>query len=178
MTRTRQNVRIVVRLLRRYDGAASWDRTSMDQGKLIRTRELLSFFQEDSMVRRLNSRLLWLTASVAVMALTIALPASAQSTGMVRGAVKDAAGKPVEGAKIIIDAEGSNRHFETKSDKKGEFIQIGLAPGPYKVSAEKDKLAAAPVPVQVRINPGAPITLVLGGAGGGMSTEAAAKNAD
>ena len=63
---------------------------------------------------------------------------------MVRGVVKDAAGKPVEGAKVNIDADGNNRHFETKSDKKGEFLQIGLAPGAYKVTAEKDKVASAP----------------------------------
>ncbi|PYR40753.1 MAG: hypothetical protein DMF93_10225 [Acidobacteria bacterium] len=75
------------------------------------------------------------------------------------------------------DADANNRHFETKSDKKGEFVQIGLPPGTYKVSAEKDKTVAAPIPVQVRIGSGAPITLVLG-AGGGVTPEAAAKNAE
>jgi tetratricopeptide (TPR) repeat protein len=93
--------------------------------------------------------------------------------------VKDASGKPIEGAKISIDADANNRHFETKSDKKGEFVQIGLPPGAYKVTAEKDKLGAAPVPVQVRIGGGAPITLVLGAGGApGMTPEAAAKNAE
>jgi tetratricopeptide (TPR) repeat protein len=95
---------------------------------------------------------------------------------MVRGVVKDAAGKPVEGAKVNIDADGNNRHFDTKSDKKGEFIQIGLPPGTYKVSAEKDKTASPVVPVNVRIAAGSPITLVLGG-GGGASPEANAKTA-
>ena len=96
---------------------------------------------------------------------------------MVRGVVKDAAGKPVEGAKVSIEAESNNRHFETKSDKKGEFLQIGLAPGAYKVSAEKDKVASAPSMVSVRIAAGNPITLVLGGGGAGVSPEAAAKSA-
>jgi tetratricopeptide (TPR) repeat protein len=128
------------------------------------------------MVRRLNGRLRWLVACAAVLTLALVSPALAQSTGMVRGVVKDATGKPVDGAKINIDAEANNRHFETKSDKKGEFIQIGLAPGAYKVTAEKDKVVSAPTPVSVRIAAGAPITLVLG-AGGGMSPEAAAKTA-
>jgi len=112
------------------------------------------------------------------MTLALVSPALAQSTGMVRGTVKDAAGKPVEGAKVNIDADASNRHFETKTDKKGEFLQIGLAPGPYKVSAEKDKVASAPSTVTVRIAAGNPLTLVLGGGGpAGASPEAAAKTA-
>ena len=129
------------------------------------------------MVRGLNGRHPWLVACAALFALSLTMPAGAQSTGMVRGSVKDPTGKPVEGAKISIDADANNRHFETKSDKKGEFVQIGLPPGAYKVSAEKDKTVAAPMPVQVRIGSGAPITLVLG-AGGGVTPEAAAKNAE
>jgi Flp pilus assembly protein TadD len=129
------------------------------------------------MVRPVNGRHRWLVACAALVATAMALPAAAQSTGMVRGVVKDAAGKPVEGAKVMVEAEGNNRRFETKSDKKGEFVQIGLAPGSYKVTAEKDKLASAPTPVNVRISPGAPLTLVLG-AGGGASPEVAAKNAE
>ena len=124
------------------------------------------------MVRRLNGRHAWLVACAALVALAIALPAAAQSTGMVRGVVKDASGKPVEGAKIIVEAEGNNRHFETKSDKKGEFIQIGLPPGPYKVTAEKDKTSpmSAPSAVNVRVAPGAPLTLVIvRGGGGGLA---------
>jgi tetratricopeptide (TPR) repeat protein len=132
------------------------------------------------MVRRLNGRHAWLVACAALFALAIALPASAQSTGMVRGIVKDAAGKPVEGAKVTIDAEGNSRHFETKSDKKGEFMQIGLSPGPYKVIAEKDKVVSAPATQNVRIAAGNPLTLILGGGGAatGASPEMAAKAAE
>lgn len=130
------------------------------------------------MVRRFNGRHLWLVACAALVAMAMALPAAAQSTGMVRGVVKDATGKLVEGAKIVIEAEGNNRRFETKSDKKGEFIQIGLAPGQYKVTAEKDKVVSAPSPINVRVSGGAPLTLVLGGGGGGVSPEAAAKTAE
>ena len=130
------------------------------------------------MVRPVNGRHLWLVACAALVAMAITMPAAAQSTGMVRGVVKDAAGKTVEGAKVIVEAEGNNRRFETKSDKKGEFVQIGLAPGAYKVSAEKDKQVSAPTPVTVRISPGAPLTLVIGAGGGGASPEAVAKNAE
>ena len=134
------------------------------------------------MVRRLNARLFhlaWLAGAV-LLALAIALPAAAQSTGMVKGVVKDASGQPVEGAKVSIDmTEGVNRHFETKSNKKGEFVQIGLPPGRYNVVAEKDKLASQPTLAAVRVGGPAEVTLVLGapGAGGAVSKEAAAKNA-
>ena len=66
-----------------------------------------------------------------------------------RGADRDAQrarssspeGKPVEGAQIVIEfADGVNRKFEVKSDRRGEFIQIGLPPGNYKVTATVDKL--------------------------------------
>src|SRR3954471_23968157 len=125
------------------------------------------------MVRGLNGRHGWLMARAALFALAVPPPAAAQSPGLVRGEVKAAPGKPVEGAKVLIDAEATNRHFETKSDKKGQFQQIGLPPGNYRVTAEKEKQASTPVPVRVSINGGAPITLVLGAAaGGGMSPEA------
>jgi len=128
------------------------------------------------MVRRLNGRHVWLAACTAVFALAVAPLATAQSTGMIRGVVKDASGKPDERAKVNIEADANNRHFETKSDKKGEFIQIGLPPGSYKVSAEKDKLASPPSPVRVAVSPGPAITIVIGA--GGTSPEAAAKNAE
>src|SRR5258708_19248579 len=131
------------------------------------------------MIRGLNGRHPWLVACAALFALALAMPAAAQSTGMVRGVVKDATGKPVEGAKIMIDADANNRHFETKSDKKGEFVQIGLPPGAYKVSAEKEKVTAAPIPINVRIATAAPVTLVLGAAAAAaMSPPPAPNNPD
>ena len=123
------------------------------------------------MVRRLNGRLAWLVACVAGLSLALAVPAAAQSTGMIKGVVKDAQGQPVDGAKVSIDmTEGVSRHFETKSNKKGEFIQIGLQGGPYKVTAEKDKLVSNTAEVRVSISRPAEANLVLGAGtrGGGI----------
>jgi tetratricopeptide (TPR) repeat protein len=133
------------------------------------------------MVRRLNGRLPWLVACVAGLSLALAVPASAQSTGMIKGVVKDAQGQPVDGAKVIIEmTEGVSRHFETKSNKKGEFIQIGLQGGPYKVTAEKDKLSSNTAEVRVSISRPAEANLVLGagGASAAATKEAVAKNAE
>jgi Flp pilus assembly protein TadD len=130
------------------------------------------------MVRPLNGRSLWAAVGLALIALAVALPGSAQSTGMVKGVVTDAQGQPVDGAKVNIDmTEGVNRHFETKSNKKGEFVQIGLPSGTYTVTAEKEKLAAPPSQIRVSIGRPAEVRLVLG-AGGAISKEAAAKNAE
>jgi tetratricopeptide (TPR) repeat protein len=132
------------------------------------------------MVRRFNGRLTWLIGCVALIVCAIAMPATAQSTGMVKGVVKDMQGQPVDGAKVTIEmSEGTTRHFETKSNKKGEFIQIGLPSGAYKVTAEKDKQLSNTADVRVRINAAAEAVLVLGAPGAAAaSKEATAKNAE
>jgi tetratricopeptide (TPR) repeat protein len=96
------------------------------------------------MVRRLNGRAMWLRIFAVVAALGIALPLAAQSsTGVVRGVIKDDKGQPVENAKVSFDMVGAPRHFESRTNKKGEYAQGGLPPGDYKVTVEKDKLGAA-----------------------------------
>jgi tetratricopeptide (TPR) repeat protein len=132
------------------------------------------------MVRRFNGRLPWAVASAAFLAIAIAIalapPAAAQSTGMVKGVVRDTQGQPVDGAKVVIEmSEGTSRKFETKSNKKGEFIQIGLPSGAYKVTAEKDKLASNTADVRVRVGSTAETNLVLGAAGAAAASKEAAE---
>src|SRR5262245_25561070 len=70
----------------------------------------------------------------------LATPAFAQAG--VKGKVVDANNQPIAEAKITIEmVEGMTRKFEVKTNKKGEFIQIGLQPGQYKVTAEKDGMS-------------------------------------
>jgi len=134
------------------------------------------FAQEESMVRRRNGRPTWLLALAMLMGLAIATPALAQSTGMVKGVVKDDKGQPVDGAKVTIEMNGgTGRRFETRTNKKGEFIQIGLQSGGYKLTAEKDKLASAPVTVNVRVNSPGEAELILGVAGAAATKEGQAK---
>lgn len=70
--------------------------------------------------------------------LAVSSPVAAQS--MLRGKVVDAAGKPVEGATVTIVATQSNRRAETKTNRNGEFTQIGLASGAYSITVVKDNL--------------------------------------
>lgn len=128
------------------------------------------------MVRPLNGRRLWLFVFALLGSLALAHPAFAQG-GMIQGVVRDAKGEPIENAKVIIElTEGTNRKFETKTNKKGEYVQVGLPSGPYKVTAEKDRLASF---AMARVRAGAQITtnLVLA-PGSGLSAEAVAKMAE
>jgi tetratricopeptide (TPR) repeat protein len=128
------------------------------------------------MIRQFPGRLLGTIALASVVVLLFALPASAQ--GMIQGTVVDAQGMPVEGAKITIEqTEGVTRKFETKSDKKGAFIQIGLQSAPYKVTADKDKVGTATANTRVSQRGPANVRLVIGG-GAANDPGLAAKTAE
>ena len=79
-----------------------------------------------------------------------AVPAAAQS-GQLKGKVTDAQNKAVEGARILMESTDTGRKFETKTNGKGEFVQIGLPPGNYNVTATKDKLTQM-FPVRVGLD--------------------------
>jgi tetratricopeptide (TPR) repeat protein len=101
----------------------------------------------------------------------MAAPAAAQ-TGQVKGKVVDAKNQPVEKADVTIEAtDGMGRKFKVSTNKKGEYIQIGLPPGQYKITATKDgltdiheqRIGLDPAEVNFSLKPG--------GGGGDMSPE-------
>ena len=127
------------------------------------------------MTRAIRSRSRVLAAALVAGALGLALPAFAQSTGMVKGKITDGQKQPVEGAAVQIEAkDGVSRKFNVKTNKKGEFIQVGLQPGMYSITATKEGVGTATQ--QARITLGATeevnLTLAVAGAGGApMSKE-------
>jgi len=88
--------------------------------------------------------------------LAVSAPAAAQS--VIRGKVIDQAGKPIEGATVTIEATESNRRAEVKTNRNGEFMQIGLPSGSYNVTAVKDNLKAV---LPARISQGMPVELAF-----------------
>jgi tetratricopeptide (TPR) repeat protein len=119
-----------------------------------------------------------LTTSLLAVAAVLMLSsgALAQST-MIKGKVVDGEGKPVAGAAILIEFKsGVNRKFQTKSDRRGEFVQLLTESGDYQVTATAEKLGAQTAPVRVRLGQPAEvnITLTPGGAGGPEGANAAA----
>jgi tetratricopeptide (TPR) repeat protein len=110
----------------------------------------------------ISGRRVLILAAAVLMAVAWASPGQAQSTGMVKGKVIDSQNKPVENAKVTIEfKEGITRKYEVTTNKKGEFIQIGLAPGGYKVTAEKEKLGMQSFDVRVRLGEAAEVNFVL-----------------
>jgi len=108
----------------------------------------------------------------------VAAPAFAQS-GQIRGKVTDAQDQPVDGATVLIEnVDKGAKPITTKTNKKGEYIQVGLYPGSYKITAQKGDLK---VTKETRISLDMlvfDIKLVAGAAGGGgapVSKEEAAK---
>ena len=96
----------------------------------------------------------------AVLALAVVLavsgPVAAQS--VVRGKVLDAQGKPVEGAVVTIEATEANRKAQTKTNRNGEFLQVGLASGRYNVTVTKDNLKAMQ---PANVSQGTPVELTI-----------------
>jgi tetratricopeptide (TPR) repeat protein len=107
---------------------------------------------------------------ICTVAVVLTLAASAFAQSVVRGKVQDAQGKPVDGATIVFEAEGTNRKMQTNSDKKGEFLQVGLASGPYKVTASKDGVGTASNNMTVRQGPNNPQNFTLAPAGAAVTS--------
>jgi len=66
--------------------------------------------------------------------------AFAQQTSKIRGTVKDAQGKPIEGAQILLQGQRDDGpvKYTLKTNKKGEFFSIAVRQGPYAMSVIKD----------------------------------------
>ena len=85
-----------------------------------------------------------------ILILIFSLLASVQGT--IKGVVKDKKGNPIEGVKITITSmQYSAVRITIKSNKKGEFIQIGLQPDYYQIKAEKDGFSPTVFEKRVRI---------------------------
>lgn len=82
----------------------------------------------------------YLIRGVLALAVVLAASAPAAAQSIVRGKVVDEEGKPVEGATVTIESTESNRKAETKTNRNGEFLQVGLPSGRYNVTVVKDKL--------------------------------------
>jgi tetratricopeptide (TPR) repeat protein len=105
-----------------------------------------------------------------------AAPALAQSTGMVKGKVVDSSNQIVEGATVVLETkDGGARKFTVKTNKKGEYIQIGLAPGMWTITATKDGVGTASAQAKIGLGSTEQIDFTLAKGGPAMSKEEAAK---
>jgi tetratricopeptide (TPR) repeat protein len=131
---------------------------------------------ELSMFRRVRGRHL---LGCVLAGLALVTPVAAQSTGIIKGKVIDDTGRPVENARIVIEfADDGSRRQEVRTDKKGEFIQVGLFSGNYRVTAEKDKLGSQSYETRLRVAQAAEVNFQLVPGRGTLTQEDAAKSAE
>ena len=118
-----------------------------------------------------------IVSALVLALLAFAAPVIAQ-TGQLKGKVVDGQNKPLADAKVTMLAVETNRKFETKTNRNGEWMQIGLTPGNYSVTAEKDGMTQS-FDVRVGIDTKeVNFSLQPGGAGGQMTAEQAKKEAE
>jgi tetratricopeptide (TPR) repeat protein len=75
--------------------------------------------------------------AVAAMMAVLSVPSWGQMA-MVKGYVHDVDGNPISGALVQLASRESGRKYELKTDKKGEYYSLGVAPGSYDLSVLKD----------------------------------------
>jgi Flp pilus assembly protein TadD len=81
----------------------------------------------------------------------VASPAQAQ-TGTARGKVLDTQGQPLPDAKVLIEFQGGiTRKFEVKTNKKGEYMQVGMQPGPYRLTVSKEGYQSSFIDIRVSL---------------------------
>jgi Tfp pilus assembly protein PilF len=100
----------------------------------------------------------YLIRAVVALAVMLAVSSPAAAQSVVRGKVLDAQGKPVEGAVVTIEATEANRKAQTKTNRNGEFLQVGLASGRYNVTVTKDNLKAIQ---PANVSQGTPVELTI-----------------
>lgn len=82
---------------------------------------------------------MWASGLLCLLLALPGQPAMAQDDiGLITGTVKAEDGKPLASALISIDRDDMKGHYETKTDKNGKFVHIGLPLGRYTISVIKD----------------------------------------
>jgi tetratricopeptide (TPR) repeat protein len=103
-----------------------------------------------------------LRVAAVLLAVLVGTSAAMAQATMIRGKVIDAKSQPVQGATITIEAtDSSGRKLTTKTDKKGEFVQLLTASGAYKVTASEPKIGTASDMTKVALGRASEMTIVL-----------------
>lgn len=102
-----------------------------------------------------------LIRGVLSLAVVLAMAAPALAQSVVRGKVVDGQGKPVPEATVLFEAEGTSRRTELKTDRNGDFLQVGLQSGNYKVTVTKEGLGSATQQARVSQGQNQPLNFTI-----------------
>jgi len=110
----------------------------------------------------------------------LATPSAEAQVGAARGKVVDEKGQPVEGAKVVLEFLGGiSRKSETTTNKKGEYTQVGLPPGNYRITASKEGLPPQFIELRIALGDATQVPelklLPAAKVGGAAAQEAASK---
>ncbi len=89
------------------------------------------------------------------------VPAALAQTTMIKGKVVDEKGQPVAGVAITVESMSGARKLNTKTDRRGEFIQLLTESGQYRVTATHEKAGTAQTELGVRLGRASEANLVL-----------------
>jgi tetratricopeptide (TPR) repeat protein len=82
---------------------------------------------------------LFIISLLLVLVFAVAAPAAfSQAMGSVKGVCKDQEGKPITGAEVEWMGVETGRKYTLKTNNKGEYFSLGIAPGKYNVKLSKD----------------------------------------
>lgn len=78
--------------------------------------------------------------------------AAAQMSARVRGVIMNVDGEPVEGATVTFTFQGGvNREQAATTNAEGEYMQMGLQSGPYRIVAAKDGVGERTEEITLRV---------------------------
>src|SRR5208282_2339827 len=106
-----------------------------------------------------------LTGSILALALFIIMAAvvyaAPGATDEIQGTIKDALGRPLSGASLILKSPDETIIGQTKSDAGGHFVFTSVTPGTYAVLADKPGFQTGAAVVTVEAGTIATTTLTL-----------------
>jgi Tfp pilus assembly protein PilF len=102
---------------------------------------------------------------IAVLAIAMVVafaPAALAQSTMIKGKVIGANNEPIVGVQVTIEFLGGvNRKLQTKTDKRGEFIQLLTESGMYRITATDPKIGSASSETKVSLGRVSEMTIVL-----------------
>ena len=101
------------------------------------------------------------TAAILLTLLIGLAPAALAQSTMIKGKVVDAKNQPLQGVAITIEIMGGARKLSTKTDKRGEFIQLLTESGQYRVTAVDEKIGTAQTELRVGLGRVSEANMVL-----------------
>jgi tetratricopeptide (TPR) repeat protein len=89
---------------------------------------------------------------MALSVLLVSASMAAAQTGGVRGKILDEKGQAIEAVAVLMEFQGGmTLKFDTKTNKKGEFMQIGLRPGNWKFTYTKEGFQVFAAPMRISL---------------------------